>query len=96
MKPLVSALEKYKKDNNSYPESLNLLTPHYIEEIPTTRVLTIKNVEYRRFDETYNLLFLHYLNGWDADIVFYNPEKKYDEGDINLKKFGDWRYYLKD
>jgi len=35
---IVNALEKYKKDNNSYPEALEKLLPSYLKEIPQTRM----------------------------------------------------------
>ena len=35
---IVNALEKYKKDNNSYPKALEKLSPSYLEEIPETRM----------------------------------------------------------
>jgi len=95
IEPVIKALDKYKKDNDAYPESLQLLSPHYIEKIPSTRVLTIKDVEYKRDNENYTLLFMQYINGWDVDIVMYNSNNKYDDDNSNLKKFGNWRYYFR-
>ena len=95
VQPLIKALEKYKKNNNSYPESVNFLVPLYIDKIPSTRVLTIKNIEYRRGENDFTLLFMQYINGWDVDIMMYNSKSDYDEKNLDLKKFGDWRYYLK-
>jgi len=94
VQPLINALEKYKLKNNSYPESLNFLVPLYIDKIPTTRVLTIKNIEYRRGEDDFTLLFIQYINGWDIDIVLYNSNSQYDE-ELDLRKFGNWRYYHK-
>jgi len=94
LEPVIKALEKYKKDYHTYPESLQLLLPLYIDKIPSARVLTIKNVEYRRGNEDYTLLFMQYINGWDVDIVMYNSNKDYDKS-INLRKFAEWYYYFR-
>ncbi len=96
LNPLIDALEKFKTDNNVYPELIHLLVPKYIDAIPKPSALTIRNVEYKRNGESYTLLFMQYLDGWDADVVLYNSNNVYDETYYKLKTYGNWRYYFRE
>lgn len=91
--PLLDVLEKFKKENNDYPDALTLLVPKYIDKIPSTKVLTIRNVEYKKNSGSYTMLMLQYTNGWDVDVILYNPDNLYDIPESQLKTFGNWRYY---
>ncbi len=89
----MDVLEKYKKENNDYPDALTLLVPKYIDKIPSTKVLTIRNIEYKKYSGSYTLLMMQYTNGWDMDVILYNPDNLYDIPESQLKTFGNWRYY---
>lgn len=96
MEPLTTTLEMYKNKNSTYPESVHLLVPGYINEIPKPRILTIRNVEYRKGADDYTLLIMQHINGWDAHILIFNSKGDYSDISHELRTYGSWRYYLKD
>jgi len=59
-KPIIYALEKYKSENNGYPNSLQDLVPNYIDKIPNSpRPPRPSNIEYKKDKENYLLKFTY-------------------------------------
>lgn len=92
---LIRTLEDYRTKNGAYPESIHLLVPDYIKEIPKPRIISVSNVDYRKGNEDYTLLLMQHINGWDADIMIFNSRGDYSEIPHELRIYGTWRYYFK-
>jgi len=57
-KPIILALEKYKRDNDRYPKTLNELVPQYVSHIPESPTPSkSSNIEYKTMGEEYELKF---------------------------------------
>ena len=71
--PVIAALEKYRADKGSYPESLSELVPDYLSTAPTkTDEL---DFSYFKNGDSYSFSF-HYL-GPGMNICKYTPEEKW-------------------
>lgn len=57
-KPLILALNKFKNENQEYPNSLNELVPQYINVIPESPTPNRSSeIEYEKFGKEYELKF---------------------------------------
>jgi hypothetical protein len=80
---LVCALERHRLKNGSYPETLQTLTPDFIEKLPHD-LITGEPFKYRRLADGQ---FLLYSVGWneqdDGGVVALNPQGQWaaDKGD---------------
>ena len=80
---LVCALERYRLKNGSYPETLQMLTPDFIEKLPHD-LITGEPFKYRRPADGQ---FLLYSVGWneqdDGGVIATNPQGQWaaDQGD---------------
>jgi len=80
---LVCALERYRLKNGSYPETLQMLTPDFIEKLPHD-LITGEPFKYRRPADGQ---FLLYSVGWneqdDGGVIAINPQGQWaaDQGD---------------
>lgn len=94
--PLTRAIERFEKDHERPPQSLQELVPTYIEAIPPTKVPGNPPFEYRfgegterrwelRVDATVALSFSTFL---------YWPEHDYPDafGGNPVERIGDWAY----
>lgn len=71
--PVIAALEKYKADKGSYPETLSELVPDYLPVAPTkTDEL---DFSYLKIGDSYSFSF-HYL-GPGMNTCQYTPEQKW-------------------
>jgi len=93
--PVIKAIEAYKDAYGQYPRDLYRLVPGFIDYIPASKVITIKKFTYSKTEEAYNLYFTQQINGWNYDVIYYNPLGQYEEGN-NLRRYGKWRYYTVD
>jgi hypothetical protein len=54
LQPLADAMEKYKSDNNRYPESFEELLPKYISKIPIIATGKEESIDTLKFDVLIN------------------------------------------
>jgi hypothetical protein len=74
--PIIGALEKYKSENNSYPDSLHDLVPKYIAKIPDSpNPPRPSNIEYKKDKENYFLKFTY--GGPGMNICKYDSIEKH-------------------
>jgi hypothetical protein len=71
--PVIAALEQYRADKGSYPESLAELTPEYLTANPL--ITEVQDFSYSKNGESYSLSF-HYL-GPGMNTCKYTPEEKW-------------------
>jgi len=89
-----SSLEKFKAAKGVYPDNIYWLVPNFIDFIPSNKVITIRKFTYQKGDnDDYFLFFTQQVNGWDYEVVIYNSKGNYDDFS-DLRKYGEWRYYL--
>lgn len=81
------ALERYRLAHGAYPESLDVLAPQFIAQMPPD-VMSGKSLQYRRNSDG---SFVLYSVGWnqadDGGVVIYSPKSKPPRVDPNE---GDW------
>lgn len=75
--PIIAALEEYKENTGSYPESLKELTPLYIDRIPTSQMAW--------FDEPY--YYKKEGNNYELSFRSGNEESCFYTGN------GNWEIY---
>lgn len=74
--PILTALDEYKKDNGSYPATLDLLSPLYLSSIPRPAWRWPYAYEYKLLENNeFVLLFMQGRN-MDGDYCGYNSQKK--------------------
>jgi hypothetical protein len=78
---LIEAIEKFKSEVGTYPDSLTELTHQYIETIPTPIAIGIKTFVYIRTDSTYEVRFaIGYTDFLTSDVTYdpatYHATKK--------------------
>ena len=99
--PLVQAIETYRRDKGSYPESLEELAPHYIERIPGTGMAGYPQFFYERRQgeekaanrDSFELQVpCGQLMGFD--VFVYWPEGNYPEYMYGggVQEIGGWAY----
>ena len=102
--PVISALEQFRRQTGSYPSSLDVLMPAYLQILPSPKILQMRGKTYPAYiyesnGQTYHLRF--WLDGLPFGHHFiYTPSKSYpdwlDAGPFQLKKrIGEWGWYLK-
>lgn len=78
-KPITEAIDKYKIDNNSYPQNLSELVPKYINGIPRAEGKRVPSpVEYENQGISYTLKFNY--TGPGFNWCTYTPEKNWQCG----------------
>ncbi|MCU7837450.1 MAG: hypothetical protein KZQ83_19690 [gamma proteobacterium symbiont of Taylorina sp.] len=55
---LITKIEKYKKDNGSYPKKLEALIPKYIESIPSAKYASMSRFHYSNSQEFTSLYYV--------------------------------------
>lgn len=86
-KPLIAAIENYKKDNAALPSSLAALTPKYIDRIP----YGLPPLELAEHDNGVWELSANTSTGaLNWDIFYYLSDKNYQGSSI--ERIGDWAY----
>jgi hypothetical protein len=98
---LIIAINKFRSANNKYPDSLAELTPIYLQNIPTPRIMGIPKFNYSNLGEDFTISFSqNVLIGFNYEIVTYNPSNKnIIEGELTtLYDTGEkyWKYYIYD
>jgi hypothetical protein len=78
--PLIDALEKYKKVNGSYPDTLQPLQPDYISSLPLCSKNSARSISYFLNRE----LNAYYLNCYTG---FYTQKHRYDS---QSRKWESW------
>lgn len=76
--PIIAALERFRADNNEYPETLDALVPRYLKEIPKPTWGT-REWQYWCGQETY-ALFIQRSRSWYAGYR-YTPGGGHWQGD---------------
>jgi hypothetical protein len=100
-RPVTAALERYRADHGSYPESLAKLVPAYLPNEPRPDALGCPEYLYRLPDTARHLGFRGYelrlrtpSGGIDFDCFVYWPERKYPQRMYGgrVERIGDWAY----
>lgn len=89
LKPLVHAIDAYKRDNGYPPGELVQLVPKYISSVPVPKLFTLPRMEYALVGP-YNWSIV-LMSPYDSnEILLYNSERNYD----NMKgtRINDWFY----
>lgn len=89
---IIHAIEKYKANEGSYPESIESLKGKYLVEIPKSSVMGITNYRYTKLDDDFTLAFSQWKDGAAMEeLVIYdrNPvsEKGYAKFNYNLDRY---------
>ncbi|MDX2247049.1 MAG: permease prefix domain 2-containing transporter [Bacteroidia bacterium] len=94
---LITAIEAFKAQEGQYPETLEDLTPTYLNKIPRPSVMGVLRFEYEKTADAYNLSFNQWLHfGATQEVVLYNkndqqlPKGYFASFDTSQK---GWRYY---
>jgi hypothetical protein len=97
--PLLSALDQYKTIEGTYPQSLNLLVPKYLEAIPDTNLAAYPNFEYRysledHGTDDFSLWISCPVGGINFDEFVYAPDgNEEDEPHTDsYERVEDWIY----
>lgn len=99
---LISAIDKYERDNSGPPQSLDDLVPEYIPAVPSTGMMAYPEFRYHVGDDAKE----HYAdNAWalsvftpsggiNFDMMLYFPNRNYPEHGYGgwLEPVGDWAY----
>jgi hypothetical protein len=97
--PLIAAIEKYKTENGEYPENLESLKGHYIQEIPKPNLMGMKAYQYEKHNSSFQLTFER-LWHWNAtEVVVYNTlGQKGIKGNYqnHTTNHTNWWYYMAD
>ncbi|MGI9525543.1 MAG: hypothetical protein ACR2MS_00370 [Weeksellaceae bacterium] len=98
---LIKAIEEYKLKNHEYPNTLEELTPNYIENIPDDGITGIKGFHYTKDTTSYKIEFYQNLIvGFNYEIVQYSPNLQHkSEGELSTlydTKHPNWKYYVYD
>lgn len=70
---IIVALETYRSETGSYPESLSHLQPNYIEAFPVVYVGQF-DWFYASDGETYQLGFIPDVDRWTYTVFLYSPD----------------------
>ena len=98
---LVAAIEGYKVEKGDYPVSLSGLIPDYIDDIPQSKIIGIREFRYSRVDSIYELEFgQNAISFFNREHVIYNPMGT-QKGDGDMPElyetgFENWKYYIFD
>ncbi|HEX8551995.1 MAG TPA: hypothetical protein VF681_10635 [Abditibacteriaceae bacterium] len=98
-KPLIAALEHYRKAHGDYPEQLHDLVPAYTSSVPSTGMLGYPKFHYRKTAagspfRTYELKVRTPGGGINFDSLVYWPEKSYPPRMYggSIERINDWAY----
>lgn len=99
-KPLINALQDFKKDNGKYPEGLRNLIPKYIPSIPTTGMIGAPEYRYQRaasdsrFTGFELSVYCGYASQFDGMYYWSNHDYKDIANGFGGGSFpvGDWTY----
>jgi hypothetical protein len=98
---LIIAIEKYKRNNNEYPNDISSLQPEYLKSIPKPWIMGISGYKYEKKGNNFNLTFTqNVIIGLNIEVVVYDPTEKHKaEGELEtLYETGNekWKYYIFD
>ena len=98
-KPLISAIEQYKRDNGEYPNKLEDLVPKYLSRVPNTKIPAYPEYYYRKASlescfNKYQLLVPCSTGALNWDVFFYWPEGNYPDSIYGggVDRIEDWAY----
>jgi hypothetical protein len=74
--PIISALESYKAEVGTYPQTLAQLVPTYIDAIPGQDSERRTEPEYARIDDSYILGFQYFGPG--SNSCHFSPENEWE------------------
>lgn len=98
---VIAALERFRKDNGIYPDTLEALVPKYLPEIPSTGAVAYPKFVYTRDlykpekmgPATYFSLKVEAGKGTNFDFIIYVPDRNYQPAmGGRVERFGDWAY----
>jgi hypothetical protein len=97
-RPIIQAIEMFKKEKSVYPKDLGSLVPAYLNIIPDPGVMGTRGFGYKPTQDTYEVYFTDCMSlGFNWEVVIYNPkDQQKGEGDYpTLYSTGHphWRYY---
>jgi hypothetical protein len=100
---LVGAIGRYERDNGRPPDSLAVLVPKYLSQVPGTGMGAYPNYEYERTSENTDPRVKQ--AGWELrvpcssdplnwDVFFYWPTRRYPTFIYggSVKRIGEWAY----
>lgn len=98
--PLVDAIGAYHSENGIYPTSLDVLTPDYLEELPTTGMAVYPNYEYlvgetaNQYDGNPWVIDMNVGYGMGFDRFLYFPLQNYPDNGYGgrIERMGGWAY----
>ncbi len=98
---LITAIEKFRKNNNHYPDDISELKPDYIKNIPDPWIMGISGYYYEKKEDHFKLTFSqNVIMGFNFEVVVYDPtENQRAEGGLEiLYETGKekWKYYIYD
>jgi hypothetical protein len=99
--PLVSAIERYERDEGSPPRALSDLVPLFIEKVPGTGVRAYPTYDYAvgeearsAYGDRWALSVFTPNAGINFDHLYYVPSQNYPEYGLGgvIERVGDWAY----
>jgi len=85
---LIRAIEEYKNNEGTYPESLESMKGKYIEEIPESQIMGVTHYRYHKLDDDFTLAFSQWKDGAALEelVIFdRNPVSRKDYTGFNYK-----------
>ncbi len=99
---IIAALERFHQKYDCYPDSLDVLVPEYLPEIPSTGAVGFPEFKYSRdyhppeveLKNHYALVVNTGMGLFNYDYILYNPSHSYPEQSLggSVERFGDWAY----
>lgn len=95
---LINSIDSYYNDNLMYPDSLEILIPKYLDNMPKPGVNGIGAYQYENLGNNYEIRF--YQNdilSFNFDVVVYNPKGEHkgygEQTELIETGFENWKYY---
>lgn len=98
---LIRAIESFHAEKNEYPNELKDLSPDFIKQIPTPRIMGISRYNYSKKGNSFNVAFSqNVIMSFNFEVVVYDPTENHKaEGELTTlyeTGNGKWKYYIYD
>lgn len=95
---LIHSIDSYYNDNSVYPDSLEILIPMYLDNIPKPGVNGIGAYQYENLGNNYEIRFYQNdIMNFNFDVVIYNPKGEHkgdgEQPELIETGFKNWKYY---
>lgn len=99
--PIIVAIENFYSDKKIYPNTLQNITPNYLQNIPSDFIAGIKDYNYSKKENYFELSFTqNAILGFNWEVVIYNPIDKHESSgelvDLYPTNNEHWKYYIYD